>query len=188
MLEFQLLTTDPSSHARRGVLKLNHGVIQTPIFMPVGTQATVRAQTFDTLESLEAPILLANGNLREGGDMPGGRHFAVWHDPWPKPSYLFALVGGDLGANGMKFRKVPGRNRDNTAKHAGNGEDEHADEQGRGVEALRRGENEKTKAGARADGILGQQQIARLLIGGARHTGEELAKPQHGADAVGQHQ
>ena len=42
-------------------------------------------------------MLLANGNLRESGDLPGGRHFAVWHDPWPKPSYLFALVGGKLG-------------------------------------------------------------------------------------------
>jgi aminopeptidase N len=45
----------------------------------------------------EAPILLANGNLVEAGEVPGtGRHFAVWHDPYPKPSYLFALVGGDL--------------------------------------------------------------------------------------------
>jgi aminopeptidase N len=45
----------------------------------------------------EAPVLLANGNLRESGELPGGRHFAVWHDPWPKPAYLFALVGGKLG-------------------------------------------------------------------------------------------
>ena len=44
----------------------------------------------------EAPVLLSNGNLVEAGDLPGGRHFAVWHDPHPKPSYLFALVGGDL--------------------------------------------------------------------------------------------
>src|SRR5579885_721195 len=46
----------------------------------------------------EAPVLLANGNLRESGDLPNGRHYAVWHDPWPKPSYLFALVGGKLGS------------------------------------------------------------------------------------------
>jgi aminopeptidase N len=45
----------------------------------------------------EAPVLLANGNLTESGDLPGGRHFAIWHDPWPKPAYLFALVGGKLG-------------------------------------------------------------------------------------------
>ena len=40
-------------------------------------------------------MLLANGNLVERGDLPDGRHFAVWHDPFPKPSYLFALVGGE---------------------------------------------------------------------------------------------
>ena len=45
-----------------------------------------------------APVLLSNGNLVEYGDVAGtDRHFAVWHDPFPKPSYLFALVAGDLG-------------------------------------------------------------------------------------------
>jgi aminopeptidase N len=48
-------------------------------------------------DKAEAPVLLANGNLSESGDLPGGKHFAVWHDPWPKPSYLFAMVGGKLG-------------------------------------------------------------------------------------------
>ncbi len=43
------------------------------------------------------PILLSNGNLIDSGDLPGGRHFAVWNDPFPKPCYLFALVAGDLG-------------------------------------------------------------------------------------------
>src|SRR6202162_430484 len=48
-------------------------------------------------EKSEAPVLLSNGNLVAQGDVPGtGRHFAVWHDPFPKPCYLFALVGGDL--------------------------------------------------------------------------------------------
>jgi aminopeptidase N len=42
------------------------------------------------------PVLLSNGNLVEAGELCGGRHFAVWHDPFPKPSYLFALVAGDL--------------------------------------------------------------------------------------------
>ncbi len=42
MLQFDLLTTDPASHARRGRLTLNHGVVQTPIFMPVGTYGTVK--------------------------------------------------------------------------------------------------------------------------------------------------
>ena len=42
------------------------------------------------------PVLLANGNLVESGDLPDGRHFARWQDPHPKPSYLFALVAGNL--------------------------------------------------------------------------------------------
>ncbi len=42
------------------------------------------------------PVLLSNGNLVESGELPDGRHFAVWDDPFPKPSYLFALVAGDL--------------------------------------------------------------------------------------------
>jgi aminopeptidase N len=42
------------------------------------------------------PVLLSNGNPRESGELPGGRHYAVWEDPFPKPSYLFALVAGDL--------------------------------------------------------------------------------------------
>ena len=42
-------------------------------------------------------VLLSNGNLEEEGSFPDGRHYALWHDPFPKPSYLFALVAGDLG-------------------------------------------------------------------------------------------
>jgi len=42
------------------------------------------------------PVLLSNGNLIESGKLMKGRHFAVWQDPFPKPSYLFALVAGDL--------------------------------------------------------------------------------------------
>jgi hypothetical protein len=45
----------------------------------------------------EYPILLANGNMIESGDMEDGRHYAVWTDPFPKPSYLFCCVAGDLG-------------------------------------------------------------------------------------------
>lgn len=42
------------------------------------------------------PVLLSNGNLIEAGKLPGGRHYAKWQDPYPKPSYLFALVAGRL--------------------------------------------------------------------------------------------
>ena len=58
-----------------------------------------------------APILLSNGNLQERGTLDGGkRHYAVWHDPHPKPCYLFALVGGDLAPISSTFRTMSGRN------------------------------------------------------------------------------
>ncbi|MCC6734530.1 MAG: aminopeptidase N [Bauldia sp.] len=61
----------------------------------------------------EAPILLGNGNPGEAGDVPGtDRHFAVWHDPHPKPSYLFAIVAGDLGAIRDTFTTMSGRKVD----------------------------------------------------------------------------
>ena len=56
-----------------------------------------------------APILLANGNCVETGDLPGSRHYAIWHDPFPKPSYLFALVAGDLGVLSDTFTTMSGR-------------------------------------------------------------------------------
>jgi len=60
-------------------------------------------------EKAEAPVLLANGNPVESGDVPGTtRHFAVWRDPFPKPSYLFALVGGKLACVEDRFRTMWG--------------------------------------------------------------------------------
>ena len=53
--------------------------------------------------------LLCNGNLIETGDLPGGRHFAVWNDPFPKPSYLFALVAGELDVFEDKITTMSGR-------------------------------------------------------------------------------
>ena len=55
------------------------------------------------------PVLLSNGNPIESGDLPGGRHFAVWNDPFPKPCYLFALVAGDLGVLRDDFVTMSGR-------------------------------------------------------------------------------
>jgi aminopeptidase N len=55
------------------------------------------------------PILLSNGNLVESGPLADGRHYAVWHDPFPKPSYLFALVAGDLGVLSDEFVTMSGR-------------------------------------------------------------------------------
>jgi aminopeptidase N len=61
-------------------------------------------------DKTEAPVLLSNGNLVEYGEAPGGRHFAVWHDPHPKPSYLFALVAGDLACVEDHYVTMSGRN------------------------------------------------------------------------------
>lgn len=57
----------------------------------------------------EAPLLLSNGNPVESGDLDDGWHFAVWHDPFPKPSYLFALVAGDLGCIKDRFVTASGK-------------------------------------------------------------------------------
>ncbi|MBI4274154.1 MAG: aminopeptidase N, partial [Rhizobiales bacterium] len=57
----------------------------------------------------EAPVLLANGNLLEGGELAGGRHYAIWRDPFPKPSYLFALIGGNLASVEDRFTTMSGR-------------------------------------------------------------------------------
>ena len=57
----------------------------------------------------EAPVLLGNGNPVESGALPEGRHYAVWHDPHPKPAYLFALVGGRLGRVEGRFTTLSGR-------------------------------------------------------------------------------
>ncbi|MGD0623232.1 MAG: hypothetical protein ABSB32_00770, partial [Thermodesulfobacteriota bacterium] len=60
----------------------------------------------------EYPVLLSNGNLLAKGELHGGRHFAVWNDPFPKPCYLFALVAGDLGVVEDRFVTMSGRKVD----------------------------------------------------------------------------
>jgi len=55
------------------------------------------------------PVLLSNGNCVASGEDGEGRHWAEWHDPWPKPCYLFALVAGDLVANSGTFTTMGGR-------------------------------------------------------------------------------
>ncbi|QDC38494.1 aminopeptidase N [Sphingobium fuliginis] len=55
------------------------------------------------------PVLLANGDPVEQGELPGGRHWARWNDPFPKPCYLFALVAGDLACNADRFVTMSGR-------------------------------------------------------------------------------
>jgi aminopeptidase N len=55
------------------------------------------------------PVLLSNGNLVEEGELPGGRHYAKWEDPFKKPSYLFALVAARLVCQEETFRLKDGR-------------------------------------------------------------------------------
>jgi queuine tRNA-ribosyltransferase len=88
MLQFDLLATDPTSHARRGRLTLNHGVVETPIFMPVGTYGTVKGVTPRSLEDMGAQIILGNTFhlwMRPGLDVMaqfGGLHqFEKWNKP-----------------------------------------------------------------------------------------------------------
>ena len=58
------------------------------------------------------PVLLSNGNLEASGENGDGTHWAEWHDPWPKPCYLFALVAGDLVARRDRFATMSGRKVD----------------------------------------------------------------------------
>jgi queuine tRNA-ribosyltransferase len=88
MLQFDLLKTDPDSHARRGTLTLNHGVVQTPIFMPVGTYGTVKGVMPRSLHEMGAQIILGNTFhlwMRPGLDVIrqfGGLHrFETWDKP-----------------------------------------------------------------------------------------------------------
>ena len=91
MLKFDLLHTD--GLARRGRLTLNHGVVQTPIFMPVGTYGTVKGVTPRSLEEMGAQIILGNTFhlwMRPGLDVMkalGGLHgFERWDRPIDRKS------------------------------------------------------------------------------------------------------
>lgn len=63
-------------------------------------------------DAATAPILLSNGDLIEEGDLPDGRHFTKWRDPWKKPCYLFALVAGDLAKISDQFTTASGKSVD----------------------------------------------------------------------------
>lgn len=87
-ITYELLHVDKNSGARRGVVHTPHGDIQTPVFMPVGTQATVKAMTPEELKELEAQIILSNTYhlyLRPGNKLvkeAGGLHeFMKWDRP-----------------------------------------------------------------------------------------------------------
>ncbi|MDG2322034.1 MAG: tRNA guanosine(34) transglycosylase Tgt, partial [Akkermansiaceae bacterium] len=85
---FELLSTDPDCKARRGRLTTPHGVIETPIFMPVGTQGSVKTLHPEDLHAMDAQIILGNTYhlwLRPGTEVVaklGGLHgFTTWDGP-----------------------------------------------------------------------------------------------------------
>lgn len=87
-LYFDLVGVEPASNARAGKMKTPHGEIQTPVFMPVGTQATVKTLAPEELEAAGAQIILGNAYhlfLRPGHDlirkMGGLHHFMNWQHP-----------------------------------------------------------------------------------------------------------
>lgn len=69
---------------------------------------TVYTTTIEA-DKIRYPYLLSNGNLVDSGELQDERHFATWHDPFPKPSYLFALVAGDLARVEDHFHTRSGR-------------------------------------------------------------------------------
>ena len=71
-----------------------------------------RFTTTIVADKAQYPVLLSNGNLVDHGELAGGRHWAKWEDPFPKPSYLFALVAGDLARIADTFTTMSGRRVD----------------------------------------------------------------------------
>ena len=104
---FQLLATDPHSKARRGRLQTRHGAIETPIFMPVGTQGSVKAVSPDELHALQAQVILGNTyhlNIRPGMEVM--RHFGGLHAfmGWTGP--ILTDSGGFQVFSLAKLRKI----------------------------------------------------------------------------------
>src|ERR1700735_1181804 len=104
---FQLLKTDPGSRARRGRLTTSHGTIETPQYMPVGTQASVKAVAPRDLDAMGTEIILGNTYhlfLRPGLEVFakfGGLHkFMNWHKP------ILTDSGGFQGLRLAKLREI----------------------------------------------------------------------------------
>src|SRR5262245_15343267 len=114
-MKFELITKDPHTRARRGRLHTEHGVIETPIFMPVGTQATVKSMTPAQLRDLKVEILLCNSYhlfLRPGHETIarlGGLHkFMGWDRPILTDSggyQVFSLSSlRNISEDGVRFQ------------------------------------------------------------------------------------
>lgn len=114
MFKFELLATDPSTAARRGRLTTPHGIIETPIFMPVGTHGALKAMTPAQVEETGAQIVLSNTyhlHLKPGEGLvqkAGGLHrFMNWHRPILTDSggfQVFSLPKKKITETGVYFR------------------------------------------------------------------------------------
>ncbi len=78
-------------------------------FFPDRPDVLARFTTTVSAAQADYPFLLSNGNLVESGHSRNGRHWATWHDPYPKPCYLFALVAGDFGVVEDRYVSTEGR-------------------------------------------------------------------------------
>ena len=117
LFSYDIVAEDPTTHARAGVLHTPHGDVPTPIFMPVGTKATVKGLTPAQVEAAGTKILLANTYhlaMRPGAELVaemGGLHdFMCWHGPILTDSGGFQVFSHEeyfkLSRDGVRFRAV----------------------------------------------------------------------------------
>ena len=111
-------TVDPKANTQLSGLYATNGLLCTQCeaegfrritFFPDRPDVLSRYHVRMTGDKAAFPILLSNGNLVAEGDNTDGTHWAEWDDPWLKPSYLFALVAGELVATTDSFTTMSGR-------------------------------------------------------------------------------
>ena len=109
---------DPSANTQLSGLYASNGLLCTQCeaegfrritFFPDRPDVLSRYKVRMSGDKAAFPVLLSNGNPVAEGEGADGTHWAEWHDPWPKPSYLFALVAGQLVANRDSFTTMSGR-------------------------------------------------------------------------------
>ncbi|GMM91720.1 aminopeptidase N [Qipengyuania sp. MTN3-11] len=109
---------DPSANSQLSGLYASNGMLCTQCEAEGFRRITFFPDRPDVLSvytvsmrgpAAQFPILLSNGNAVQNGESGDGMRHAEWHDPWPKPSYLFALVAGDLVARKDRFTTMGGR-------------------------------------------------------------------------------
>src|SRR5699024_7704056 len=81
-------------------------------YFPDRPDVMARFTTLIEADKKANPVLLSNGNCIDSGNVGDERHYAVYHDPFPKPCYLFALVAGDLGMLRDSYTTASGREID----------------------------------------------------------------------------